>query len=159
MASEHCAQRKVQQVGCSVVCLAVSAPFLINHSLERNFGMLRKFIGNVKRKIVLTFCIYDVNRFKFADKFAVVANLSAHFCIERRGVENYFVMFLLLLLHHTIPRDMAFALCSVPANELLFAAIHCYPVAKLNLSCVSRTFFLFLHFVGKTFLVYRHSVL
>ena len=157
--SEHFAQRSVEQVSCSMVSFASASHVYVHFCGKLCLRVLGQSFSYVYGKIVFPFRVDYLYFFVFAFKRTTVAYLSTHFGIERRYVEYYFIISLLLLLHGAVAQDTAFVFGKVPSHELFFAFVHYNPVAGLYLCSIAGTFFLFLHFPVEPFLVYGQAVL
>ena len=108
--------------------------------------------------VVFALGVDDFNRFVFIDENALVADLSAHFTIERRVVEHEFVVFVFLLRHFSVTKNVAGVFGVVVAHELLFAGHQFRPVAVFDLCRIAGAVFLLLHFGIELRFVHRKTV-
>ena len=149
MRTKNFAQCLVQEMGCTMVGLTGMTPIRIHASHEIGFGVLGHLLGNMYRQPVLTLRIYDIYRLKLTDEYALITNLSAHFCIEGGMVDNYLIVSLLLLNNLANLQHLALIFRKVPSYKLAFAFSKDLPVIRLNLGSSTCAFFLFLHLLFK----------
>ena len=158
MVAQNLLQRIVKQVGCRVIGSASIAFLHVYTSHEFSLKIFRKLLNDVDALVVFALRINDFDGLILADKCALIANLTAHFTIERRVVEYNLVESILFLGHFSIAKNVASVLRVVVTNEYLLSFSYHFPVSILYNSCVSSTSFLLSHFFIEAFLIYCVTV-
>ena len=158
MVAQDLLQCIVKQVGCRVIGSASFAFLHVYTSHEFSLKIFRKLLNDVDALVVFTLRINDFDSLILADKCALIANLTAHFTIERRVVEYNLVEGILFLGHFSIAKNVASVLRVVVTNEYLLSFSYHFPVSILYNSCVSSTSFLLSHFFIEAFLIYCVTV-
>ena len=157
--AQHTAQRVVEQVSGGVVGFAAGPPVLVYLGGKLGLGVLRQGVGDMQSEIVLALGVDDIDGLLGGYQAAAVAYLSAHLGIERRHVEHYLIVFLVLLHHGAVACDVALVRERVPADKLFLALVYRDPVARLYLCSSAGSVLLLLHLLVKALLVYLESVL
>ena len=144
--AEHFAEGLVDEVRRGVVGFAGTALIDIDAGHEFGLGMSGQLLSEVDGEVVFALGVEDFNRFLLVDQYALVAYLSAHFCIERRVVKHQFKVGLLLLLHLAIFQNAAAVFGEIPTVEGGVAFGQHHPVTRFGSGSVAGAFLLLLHF-------------
>ena len=126
------------------------------HEFRRR--VFRQLLHDVDALVVFALGGDDVNGFVFIDENTLVADLSAHFTVERCVVEHEFVVFVFLLRHFSVTKNVAGVFGVVVTDELLFAGHQFRPVAIFDLCRIAGAVFLLLHLGVELGLIHRESV-
>ena len=158
MSAKHLAKSLVEKVGGRVVAADSLACLLIDKGVNRLGNILGHTLHDVHREVVLALGVDYFHGVVATDEHAFVANLAAHFGVERSLGEYHLIKLVVLLLHLTVAEYFGVDFLEVISHKLGFAFAESHPVGSLHGSGVAGAVLLLLHLGVEAVDVGSHSV-
>ena len=158
VSSENRTQSIVQKVGCCVVVGDFGTACSVNNDFKIAVDVLRHFLGNVDAQVVFFYCINNRYALFTVNDYALVANLTAFFGVERCAVEDNVVQSFVFLYDLAVAKYACVFAEAVVAGKFAVGFIDDYPVVGVDLGGVAGAFLLLCHFGVEIGLIYGVSL-